>query len=222
MSNNILNTVSTFIKNISWTPLRLSILGNIVLVGIIVFLFTNNKTPEPRIIIKDRIVNVEGKAGKLDTIYEPKYISKINPINTALLKRYNALKLKDSVIKDSMFSDAITERDYNEVYEDKIVKISVYTKVQGKLLKQASNYFVKPSTIVIKDTTSITYNKPLTNKLLVGLETGLQLNLFTKKENTTISPVVKANVYFQNKRGNIITSGISSDKVIWAGYIIIL
>ena len=164
----ILNTITTFITGIKWTPLKVSVIGNVLLILLILFLFRGTETPEPQIIIKEKIITIPGKDGKLDTIYEPKYISKANPINTELLKKYTALKLKDSIVKDSMFIEAITERDYNETYEDNSISISIYTKVQGKLLKQAPKYEIKPYDIIIKDTTIINYNKPPTNKLLVG------------------------------------------------------
>ena len=218
--HKLLDTVLTFITGIKWTPLKISVIGNVLLVLLILFLYKGNEIPEPQIIIKEKIITIPGKAGKLDTIYEPKYISKTNPVNTDLLKKYNTLKLKDSIVKDSMFIEAITERDYNESYEDSLVKIDIYTKVQGKLLKQAPKYEIKPYSIQIKDTTTINYNKPPTNKILVGLETGLPLTLFTKKDVIDIKPVIKGSIYFQNKKTNVITAGFDTNKTIWAGYLI--
>jgi len=216
--SKILSTIGMWFTGIKWTPLKISVIGNILLIIVILFLFRSSETPEPEIIIKDRIVEVPGKDGKLDTIYLPKPINIKNPINTELLSKYNSLK--DTVAKLELFKTVIEERDYNEVYEDNIQKITIYTKVQGKLLKQAPKYEIKPSTIVIKDTTTINYNKPPTNKLLIGLETGLPLDIFTKKEIGIINPVVKGSIYFQNKKSNIITAGFDSNKTIWAGYII--
>jgi len=220
MLKSLLTTVTTFIKGIHWTPLKVSVIGNVILILLILFLFRGSETPEPEIIIKEKIITIPGKDGKLDTIYLPKPITIKNPVNTELLKKYNALKLKDSITKDSMFIDAIAEREYNETYEDTSVKISIYTNVQGKLLKQASKYEIKPYTITVKDTTVINYNKPPTNKLLVGLETGLPLTLFTEKDVIDIKPVVKGSIYFQNKKSNIITAGFDTNKTFWAGYLI--
>lgn len=216
--SKILSTIGMWFTGIKWTPLKISVIGNILLIIVILFLFRSSETPEPEIIIKDRIVEVPGKDGKLDTIYLPKPINIKNPINTELLSKYNSLK--DTVAKLELFKTVIEERDYNEVYEDNIQKITIYTKVQGKLLKQAPKYEIKPSTIVIKDTTTINYNKPPANKLLIGLETGLPLDIFAKKEIGIINPVVKGSIYFQNKKSNIITAGFDSNKTIWAGYII--
>lgn len=214
----LVEIATTFITGIKWTPLKISITGNILLILLILFLYKGNEVLEPQIIIKDKIVNVPGKDGKLDTIYLPKPISVINPVNTELLVKYNSLK--DTVAKLELFKDVIKEREYSEVYEDSVQKISIYTKVQGKLLKQAPKYEIKPYTIKVKDTTIINYNIPSTNKILVGLETGLPLTLFTQKEVIDFKPVVKGNVYFQNKKSNVITVGFDTNKTIWAGYLI--
>lgn len=214
----LLDTSIVFIKGIQWTPLKISVIGNALLILLVLFLYRGSETPEPQIIIKEKIITIPGKDGKLDTIYLPKPIAVVNPVNTELLVKYNSLK--DTVAKLELFKDVIKEREYNEVYEDKVQKITVYTKVQGKLLKQAPKYEIKPYDIIIKDTTIINYNKPPTNKLLVGLETGLPLTLFTKKDVIDIKPVVKGSIYFQNKKSNIITAGFDTNKTIWAGYLI--
>jgi len=211
---NLLNTVLTFVKNIKWTPIRISIAANILLVGAIIFLYVGTPTPKPEIIIKDRIIEVPGKDGKLDTVWLPKPYAVMNPLNKKLITK------KDTIEVLNAFTELNKEREYNEVYEDSSVKIDIYTKVQGKLLKQAPKYTVKPYTIHIKDTIEINYNKPPTNKLLVGLETGLPLTLFTKKDVIDIKPVVKGSVYFQNKKSNVITVGFDTNKTIWAGYLI--
>lgn len=215
--SKILNIITTWFTGIKWTSLKVSVIGNIILLIIIFFLFRGSETPEPEIIIQDRVIEIPGKDGKLDTVYLPTPISIVNPVNTELLSKYNSLK--DTVAKLELFKTVIAEREYNEVYEDSIQKITIYTKVQGKLLKQAPKYQIKPSTITIKDTTIINYNKPPTNKLLLGIETGLPLNNFTKKETIDFNPVIKGSVYFQNKRSNIITIGFDSNETIWAGYI---
>jgi len=215
--SKIINIIITFISEIKWTPLKISITANILLILMIIFLFKSSEIQEPKVIIKDKLIYLPGKEGKLDTIYLPKSINKINPINTELLLKYNSLK--DTLARSDLFKTVIEEREYNEVYEDKIQKISIYTKVQGKLLKQAPKYEIKPSIISIKDTTVINYNKPSSNKILLGIETGLPLDIFIKKEPIDLNPIIKGNVYFQNKKSNIITVGFDSNKTIWAGYI---
>jgi hypothetical protein len=207
--SKILSIIATWFTGIKWTPLKISIIVNIILGIIIFFLFQNPKPVEPEIIIRDVIIEIPGKDGKFDTIYLPKPYKVENSVNTELVKKYNAQK--DTIAKLEMYKDAITERNYNEIYEDSTVKIDIYTKVQGKLLQQAPKYFVKPVTVVFKDTTIINYNKPPRNKILVGIEAGLP-----KIDN----PILKGSVYFQNKKDNIITIGYDSNKTIWAGYII--
>ena len=207
-----LKILKSIISNIKWTPLKISIGVNLVLVILIIFLFSGKpEVIEPKIIIKDRIVEVPAKEGVLDTIYlpEPFIVDIPNPVNQELLDKYTTLK--DSVAKVKMFKEAITENEYNETYEDENVKIDVYTKVRGKLLKQAPNYFIKPSKITIQDTTAII--TPYTPKphLYGGIEIGVNI----PKNN--YKPIIKGNLIFQNKKGNSINVGYDTNKNVWVG-----
>lgn len=187
----------------------ISIIVNIILTIIVIFMFLPSKEKKPEIIIKTKVITIPGKDGKMDTIYEPKFIEKENPINKELLAQYTALK--DSVSKLNLFKEVITEKEYNEVYEDDVQIISIYTKVQGSLLKQAPKYKIKPFNIVSKDTVQINYNKPERNKILGGLEIG----------KPVVGDIIfKGNVYLQNKRGNILSAGYDTEKTWWAGYIL--
>ena len=62
--SKILSTIGTWFTGIKWTPLKISVIGNVLLIIVILFLFRSSETPEPEIIIKDRIVEVPGKDGK--------------------------------------------------------------------------------------------------------------------------------------------------------------
>jgi len=204
-----MNFILSLLQNIKWTPLKISIVLNIVLLIFVIFLFKSPKPIKPEVIIETHTITIPGKDGRIDTIYQPKPYKVVNPINSELLKQYTALK--DSVKKLEMYSDAIAEREYNEFYEDSNVKIDIYTKIQGKLLKQAPKYFIKPITVSFTDTTTINYNKPPTNKLLGGIELGLpQFG----------NPSIKGSIYLQNKKDNIISLGYDTNKTIWIGYII--
>lgn len=204
-----MNFILSLLQNIKWTPLKISIVLNVVLLIFIIFLFKTPKPSKPEVIIETHTITIPGKDGRIDTIYQPKPYNVVNPINSELLKQYNTLK--DSVKKLEMYKDAVAERDYNEPYEDNIQKITVYTKTQGKLLQQSLKYEIKPYNIAIKDTTIINYNKPSTNKILIGIEGGLH------KVN---NPILKGSIYLQNKKDNIISLGYDNNKTVWVGYVI--
>lgn len=206
---NIANIVLNFLSNIKWTPLKISVLVNIVLISILVFLFSGKEEViDPVVETKTVYIEVPAKEGKLDTVYLPQPYPVTNPVNQDLLDKYESLR--DSVARKELFKEAITENEYKETYEDSIVKIDVYTKVRGTLLKQASNYFVKPSRLAYKDT--VTIIKPYTPK--VHLYGGLEVGIPTEN---IINPSIKGTLMFQDKKGNMLTAGYDTNKTIWLG-----
>lgn len=211
---SILNIIITFVKSIKWTPLKISIGVNIIL-GIVILFLTKSVDIDTttNTMTKVVIVDIPSKIGTFPSINTPLPIAKKipNPINNKLLKDY--IKLNDSLKKLELYVDAITERDYKEIYEDSIQKIDVSTTVQGKLLKQSLNYFIKPSTITTTETTIIKPYSP-TNKILIGGE----LRLPPKTD--IYNPVAKVNLMFQNKKDNIISLSFDSDNQVWIGYTI--
>lgn len=208
MINIAIQAVLGFFRNIIWTKFKISLLLNIVLVGAIFFLL-RKPDQDPIIKIVTKTITIPGKDGKLDTIYMPQPHYVTNPVNSKLVEEYDALK--DSLGKKQAYIDAITQREYNEVYEDSLVKIDVYTKVQGKMLKQAPKYYVKPITVTYTDTIKIPAPK-LRNKLLGGVEYGTDIKFS--------NPVFKGNILLQNKKDNILSVSYDTDKRIWIGYTI--
>lgn len=205
----MLEIITTFVKGIKWNRLKVSIAINIALIIVVFFLTREAPAQEPEIIIKERVITLPAKEGKLDTIYQPKYIGIKNPANEELLNQYNSLK--DSIEKENLFKEAIAEREYKEVYEDSIIKIDIYSKVAGKLLSQAPTYKIKPVTIITKDTISIVYNKPPKNRFLWGVDVGIPI----RGEDLTL----KGSIYLQNKKHNLISLGFDSNKTVWVGLI---
>ena len=74
-------------------------------------------------------------------------------IDSTLYKEH--VKLKDSIAKDSAYKEAIAINEYNQVFDDSIQTIEVYTKTQGKILEQSLQYETKPRTITFLDTLEI-------------------------------------------------------------------
>ncbi len=143
--------------------------------------------------------------------WKDREISVPNPVNEDLLKKYQVLE--DSLSKKEaeyqrllMFVSAIQIREYSQTFEDSLVKIDVFGKVQGEIQSMQSNYTIKPTKIRAKQ-------KQTVFRLLAGLEFGnnLQFNDFR----------YKANLGFQNAQGNILKTGyekLNNEDYIFVGY----
>lgn len=113
--------------------------------------------------------------------------------------------------KDSILQDALTERDYEEIFKDSIQEVTVKSKVQGKLLKQEVGYNIYPSTIKVD--TIIEYKIPPSKiKLYGGIETGIQTDF------NNINPVFQGSILLQNRKDNIIKLGFDTNNRVNIGY----
>jgi hypothetical protein len=182
----------------------------------IVYLVYDKFTAKPEFVeVPVRIeVPIPCKDGKIirDTILVPKYVEVTNPVNDTLLKKYQ--EAKDSIAQLELYRDAITTRIYNEKFEDDVLSINVETKVQGKMLDQdITNYYVKPSRIIVD--TTLTVKVPQKINILGGAELGMPL---PSMELHTGNPIVKFHLGVQNKKGNILTIGIDTQRNGYVGY----
>lgn len=162
-------------------------------------------------------VEVPAKHGKFDTVKEPKPIIRVqkeyvylagkdktdtvkveNPINQQLWEFYQMHQNKDS-----LYADAIGEREYNIKQEDSLLITENYIKSQGKVLAFQQSYTIKPQKIAVKD-------KETFLRLLGGVEVGntKQLNDFT----------AKGSIMLQNSKGNTFSVGYDTEKRMYVGY----
>lgn len=210
MISTIFGLVVNFISNIKWTPLKISIGINIIMACILIFLLDKPIQQDPVYVVEEKMLVIPQKDGAFELLTpSTPVIHKSPTINKKLLADYRSLR--DSIAKEKAYEEAITENEYRETYEDSIVKIDVYTKVRGKLLKQAPSYIVKPTTVKHIDTTSVNLYEPTIN-FYGGVEAGFPIGV---GETTA-----KGTLYFQNKKQNIISLGIDTKGHIWGGYII--
>lgn len=121
-----------------------------------------------------------------------------NPINEELIQFYLAHKNKDS-----LYADAIEEREYTIPYEDSLIKTNNYIKSQGKVLSFKQDYTIKEQKVKVTP-------KKTVFRLLGGFEIG------NTKEFNDFS--AKGNLKFQNKQGNILSVGYDTEQRIWVGY----
>jgi len=135
----------------------------------------------PGVAKKDSIVYKNGK-----TIYTE------NPINKQLAEDY--LKATDSIKRLKLYLDAIQEKDGTYVYDNKDLKLEIYTKTRGELLEIKPKYTIKP--------TEVKVDVPV-KQTVFAMYGGLELG-----NNSSLSNLsVKADVGIQNKKGTIFSVG---------------
>jgi hypothetical protein len=136
---------------------------------------------------------------KFDTIYLPSKIKNNKPIiDSTYYKKY--INLKTSIEKDSAYKEAITINEYRPTFEDKNIKIDVYSKVRGELLENQISYKTKPRNIIVD--TIIKIPVPKKSELYVGGEVVLPTNPIIAK-----TPSIIIGGAFVNKNHNKIYTG---------------
>lgn len=152
--------------------------------------------------ISDTIVNPKPIIIK-DTVYEK------NPINQELLYKYK--KAINEIDKIKLYKDAITIKNYKEVFEDTIQKTVVYSQIQGKLLKQYTQTTIKPIEYKYKETIiTKTITKYDNDRFFIGASIYVPLDV---NENINYT----ADIAYKFKNGNILEIGAGYN-VIKAGY----
>ncbi len=156
-----------------------------------------NPVPEVRIdtIYKDSIQKVEIE----------KLVYKENPVNEELLAKYKqAMTENDSLKQLKLYSEAVTERNYKQVFEDSGQTITVNSEVIGTLKLQSLKYNIKPKTIIVP----AAIKKP---SFFVGGFTYMDFDELG-------APVVGCNIGFMNKeKKKIFTFGYDTQKRVHFG-----
>jgi len=179
-----------------------------ILIGVLAVLFIRecNEKKVPEYIVKEIKVEIPVIKKEFDTIYEPKAIPGPIVIDSTYYDKYK--QLKDSVAKDSMFKEAIAINEYNQVFEDDVQIIDVYSKTRGELLEQNAKYETKPRTIKIKDSTEVKHKFSVNAGFDIGLPTVPTLSS---------TPVLRGNLMFNNKKGGTFSVGYDTEGRVWVG-----
>ena len=124
-----------------------------------------------------------------------------NPVDKELAFRYE--NAQDSILKLNLYLEAISIKEYNELFEDEYISISTYIKSRGDVLKTAPAYTIKSrlDTIKIKQPVFTLYG---------GAE------VITTKKFT--EPDLKGTIYLQNKKGDLFSAGYDTRSNIYVGY----
>jgi hypothetical protein len=133
-----------------------------------------------------------------------------NPINQQLLAENERLKLAfaketDSLKKQLAYEKAVALNNFSTKFEDENLELNIEGVVQGEVKEITPSYKIKERKVetAVKE-------KQVAFRMLGGVEVGntLVLDKFA----------VKANLMFQNKKGNVFSASMDTNKAIWVGY----
>lgn len=143
---------------------------------------------------RDSIVYKEG-----DTVFTE------NPVNRDLAERFKKLqKEKDSLSTFKLYVDAIQEREQTQVFDNKDIKLEVYTKTRGTILEVKPKYIIKEREELVEVKTKQT---------VLAVYAGTEVKSTTSLEKVSLG----ASIGIQSKSGTIISAGIFTDKTIQVG-----
>jgi len=132
-----------------------------------------------------------------------------NPIDTKLIAENEKLKQDFEKANDSIrklqFSKAIQLNNFSSVFENDIIKININGIVQGEVKEVTPSYLIKERKMDV-----LVKAKETAFRVLAGMEIG---------NNTALNDFkAKANLMFQNRKGNVLTASFDTNQTIWVGY----
>lgn len=100
-------------------------------------------------------------------------------------------------------TDTIKENEYELIQEDSLIKTTNKIKTLGTLLSFQQDYLIKSTAVKAKP-------KETVLRVMAGMEIGnnIKLNDFA----------AKANLMFQNRKGDVISASFDTEQRIWVGY----
>ncbi|MGD2113423.1 MAG: hypothetical protein PVG07_00110 [Acidobacteriota bacterium] len=178
--------------------LNKGVIYNLIIIALVIYIVSLRQKEEEQIIVpsQENEMTVENpiEEQRFDTVIYKDSIRNIevvkvvkveNPVNEDLLEKYEqAIKDNDRLKQISLYKEAITERKYNQVFEDSVQTITVKSEVIGTLKTQSVHYLTKPNIISVQ-------KEPEKISLFAGgfaygfkePAFGLNLNLVNKEKN---------------------------------------
>jgi hypothetical protein len=151
------------------------------------------------------VINANNTAAvpKGETVFVENHIDKKLIAENEKLKQDFA-KANDSIRK-LQFSKAIQLNTFNYLFENDIIKIDINGIVKGEVKEVTPTYTIKERKLEVP-----VKAKETTFRVLAGMEVG---------NNTALNDFkAKANLMFQNKKGNVLTASFDTNQTIWVGY----
>jgi hypothetical protein len=200
----------------------LKYLGWILLFLVLWFKGCSGSTPSPQI-AKVIVPEVKGRFQAKKPVHEPIVINanntanmqkgetiyKENPIDKKLIAENEKLKSDYAKANDSIkqlsFNKAIQLNKFSTKFEDDNLLLNINGIVQGEVKEITPNYTIKEKKVEVPVKV-----KETVFRLLGGLEVGNNTQLDAFK--------LKANLMFQNRKGNIISGSFDTNQTVWVGY----
>ncbi|EKF56245.1 hypothetical protein I215_01943 [Galbibacter marinus] len=168
-----------------------------LVLGMLLFNECNRKPKKETII---RSVMVPEVITKFDTIEVEKPV-KFHIVDTVYVDRFI---YADSTQKIDLYKDAVAIREYNQVFEDSLSKIEVYSKTRGDLLKQSVDLTIFNREVI--DTVPLP--RPKGNLYLVP-----EFGTNTKLDGLR----AKAGLMYQDRKKHLYSLSIDTDGYIYVG-----
>jgi hypothetical protein len=191
-------------------------LGWILLFLVLWFRGCSGTTPLPQI-VKVKVPEVKGKFETKKPVNVPivqkvstgETVYKDNPIDPKLLAENEKLKQDFAKANDSIkklsFAKAVQLNEFSTDFEDENIVLNINGIVQGEVKEITPNYTIKEKKIEVP-----VKQKETVFRLLGGMELG---------NNTKLDGfAAKANLIFQNRKGNELTTSFDTNQNIWIGY----
>lgn len=132
--------------------------------------------------------------------FSPEYVARLISENQELSRIY---RLQNDSVKKGLYEKAIQLNTFNQKFEDSLARIDVHGISRGTVESLGVDYVIKDRKIQIPQ-------KLVKFRLLGGVSVSNDIQLQ--------KPLFKANIGFQNKRGNVLRIGYDSEKRISVGY----
>lgn len=144
---------------------------------------------------------------EFDTIYPKAKV--IKEVDSSLVEQYK--KANDS-LKEALYNSAVTVREYEEVFEDSTITITVGANVTGKLNSLVAKYKTKPRVIVLDTTLTVdvpNYRRGITVYGEVGMPTA---------RYEPMPPVFKVGFDITNKNNWVWGGSFDTEKRAWVKF----
>jgi len=197
---------------------------NIVIIVLLIFLFRSCQgNEESTVTAKVVVPEVKGKFEAKKPVHIPitnsvvkEYLTTEKPsfsrsqeVDKKLLAENEKLKKDFAKANDSIkqlsFNKAIQLNKFSTKFEDENLVLNIDGIVQGEVKEITPNYKIKEKKIEVPVKV-----KETVFRLLAGVEVGNTTQLDAFK--------LRANIMFQNRKGNIISGSFDTNQTVWVGY----
>lgn len=190
---------------------------NIVIIVLLFFVFRSCQgNEESTVTAKVVVPEVKGTFDSKKPVQIPitnavvkEYLTTENPINEKLIAENEKLKKDFAKANDSIkqlsFNKAVQLNKFSTKFEDDNLVLNIDGIVQGEVKEITPNYKIKEKKIEVPVKV-----KETAFRLLAGVEVGNTTQLDAFK--------LRANIMFQNRKGNIISGSFDTNQTIWVGY----